>query len=623
MSRALVERTSAFLDRRSGRRGFLRKTALVGSALAVAPTDFVLRPGTAFAAICNCSGSACDCSAQCCDGYTEFCCTINGSNGCPPGTLYGGWWKVDASGFCQTLNGPGPRYYLDCNAACGDCGCGPGGICPGSCSGTPCGCANGSCNNRKAGCTGFRYGQCQQDVPCLGPIVCRVVTCVAPWELDDTCTTTVRTDNNTRYHNAACLQTDAGNPQGELTIAHIVPGGVRVGGWVLASASKRVRLSVGAKSLDVKADKVASDLGEIEPSGAPVRWFEGTLKSPGGAQIVCAAVKDRGTFRSVGCRQLIIPSHLPFGNVESAHGGAGEVRIIGWAIDRDIAGPVKLKVYVDGKRVRKARAGKRRRDIGRIYPGFGDHHGFDFTVAAEPGAREICVYAKNRKGSKAQTLIGCANIVVPTGSPFGSVDLVSQVLGGVLVKGWVIDPDVDGPAKVKVLVDGSAVATLTADLPRRDVGRAQPGFGPRHGFEAIIAVDGGTHEICIRAKDVGKGRARTLGCRTIAVSTGSPQGLVDGVVVLAGRVRLTGWAIDPDIVAPVTVRLSVDDVVVAEQQAALTRTDVADSFPLHGPDHGFEFEQAVGSGHHEVCVTAVDNGSDPAITLGCFQVDVP
>ncbi|MEE9416779.1 MAG: hypothetical protein V3V01_15960, partial [Acidimicrobiales bacterium] len=548
---------------------------------------------------------------------------INGSNGCPPGTLYGGWWKVDASGFCQNLNGPGPRYYLDCNAACGNCGCGPSGICPGSCSGTPCGCANGNCNNRKAGCTGFRYGQCQQDVPCLGPIVCRVVTCVAPWELDDTCTRTVRTDNNTRHHNAACLQGDAGDPQGSMTIAHIVPGGVRIAGWVLDTASKRVRLSVGSRTVSVRANKNAADLGEIEPSGPPVRWFVGTVKSPNGPQIVCAAVKDSGSFRSVGCRQIVIPSHLPFGAVESAHAGAGEVRVIGWAIDRDIAGPVKLKIYVDGKRVRRARAGKRRRDIGRLYPGFGNHHGFDLKVPADPGAHEVCVYAVNRKGSKARTLLGFVNITVATGSPFGSLDLVSQVLGGVLVKGWAIDPDVDGPAKVKVLVDGSEVAVLTADVPRRDVGRAQPGYGPKHGYEAIIAVDGGTHEICVRASDVGKGRARTLGCRTIDVSTASPQGSIDGVVVLDGRVQLTGWAIDPDVTGPVRVQLLVDGAVVSEQDAVVARNDVDLAFANHGPNHGFDFDEPIASGRHEVCINALDHRSDPSSGLGCFQVDVP
>jgi hypothetical protein len=57
----------------------------------------------------------------------------------------------------------------------------------------------------KVGCTRFRYGQCNQDVECLGPIECRVITCVPPWEWDSSCTRTDAVDQNTRTHDASCL----------------------------------------------------------------------------------------------------------------------------------------------------------------------------------------------------------------------------------------------------------------------------------------------------------------------------------------------------------------------------------------------------------------------------------
>lgn len=210
MSVKLVEKASAFLANRTSRRGFIQRSAFVGSALAVAPLQYALRPGTAYGAICNCSGSACDCGARCCDGYTEFCCTITGSNSCPPGTLMAGWWKADGSGFCDVNGQSMPRYYMDCNADCNGCGCGGSGICGQECTDCSCHCANGSCGNRKSCCTAFRYGQCNQHVQCVGQIVCRVVTCTPPWLLDPSCTQTVATDNNTRFHNAACLSDDPG-----------------------------------------------------------------------------------------------------------------------------------------------------------------------------------------------------------------------------------------------------------------------------------------------------------------------------------------------------------------------------------------------------------------------------
>ena len=220
----LVERLSDRLASRVGRRSFLTRTAIVGSALTVAPADLLLRPTTAYAAVCSCVGENCACGSLCCDGYTEFCCTIYGSNACPPGTDVAGWWKADGSGFCG-----GPRYYMDCNAGCGGCGCGGSGLCSGACSGTGCGCGQGNCNERRAGCNEFRYGQCNQAVPCLGPIVCRLVTCIPPWEIEASCTTAPATDNSTGPHDAPCLH----QPTGGLGGASIVDGILTVTGWAL------------------------------------------------------------------------------------------------------------------------------------------------------------------------------------------------------------------------------------------------------------------------------------------------------------------------------------------------------------------------------------------------------
>jgi hypothetical protein len=192
VSRSLAERASAALAAHTSRRGFLARSAVVGSALTVAPSSYILRPGTAYASICSCSGSSCDCASTCCDGYTEFCCTLNGANSCPPGTAPGGWWKADGSGLCTLSGVAQPRYYIDCNVLPGQSPC-------------SCGCALGSCSHRKACCTVFRYGQCHQEVPGVRAIMCRVITCVPPWEFDPTCTTTSATDNNTRFHDAPCL----------------------------------------------------------------------------------------------------------------------------------------------------------------------------------------------------------------------------------------------------------------------------------------------------------------------------------------------------------------------------------------------------------------------------------
>ena len=167
----VVDRASAALAGTGlDRRRLLGRAALVGTALAVNPIDFVLKPRTAYAAVCGTN-------SLCSQGYTAFCCTINGgANTCPPGSFVAGWWKVGDSAFC---NG-GARYYVDCNRA-------PGASCA-------CRCADGPCDKRRICCNNFRYGQCNQQIRGVTEVVCRVVLCTPPWEWDPTCTTTVRQD---------------------------------------------------------------------------------------------------------------------------------------------------------------------------------------------------------------------------------------------------------------------------------------------------------------------------------------------------------------------------------------------------------------------------------------------
>lgn len=178
----VVARTAGFLSGGTSRRSFLAKTAVVGSALAVNPFDYVLKPGTAYGAVCGTCG----------DGWTAFCCTINsGRNSCPPATFVAGWWKADGSAYC----GGGPRYIIDCNATC-----------PTQCS---CRCAGAACDGRRTCCNQFRYGQCNQQISCYGPVACRVAICTTPWTYDPACSTYTLTDNKTRDHGAACLTQQA------------------------------------------------------------------------------------------------------------------------------------------------------------------------------------------------------------------------------------------------------------------------------------------------------------------------------------------------------------------------------------------------------------------------------
>jgi hypothetical protein len=182
MTVRLVDRVGrALAGRGLSRRRFLSRVAVVGAAVAVDPIRYAVKPGSAYAQVCG-DGASCG------SGWTAFCCTVNnGANTCPPGSYVAGWWRIDDSPFCLGA----ARYVIDCNRS-------PNASCS-------CRCASGSCDQRRVCCNNFRYGQCNTQIPGVTEVVCRVVTCTAPWVWDPACGRTVRVDNRTRSHNAPCL----------------------------------------------------------------------------------------------------------------------------------------------------------------------------------------------------------------------------------------------------------------------------------------------------------------------------------------------------------------------------------------------------------------------------------
>lgn len=193
MSSKLVDAASKFLDARTSRRGFLRRVTMVGTALVAAPATYILRPVTAEAAVVP---NDCASGAKCNDGWTEFCSNIHGVNTCPPGSMVAGWWRAEGNTYCDGES----RYYMDCNASECSCGCGGSGTCSHTCTDFDCYCNHDNCGERKTGCTRFRYGQCNNQEPCLGPIICRVVTCIPPWQWDSSCRTTDAVSQSTYSH---------------------------------------------------------------------------------------------------------------------------------------------------------------------------------------------------------------------------------------------------------------------------------------------------------------------------------------------------------------------------------------------------------------------------------------
>ncbi|KDA06685.1 hypothetical protein DC31_09520 [Microbacterium sp. CH12i] len=210
--------------------------------------------------------------------------------------------------------------------------------------------------------------------------------------------------------------------------------------------------------------------------------------------------------------------------------------------------------------------------------------------------------------------------------PTGYLESV-EVSGNIAtIKGWALDPDTDQSIKVHVYVN-SAGAAYTADKTRADVGKAFPGFGDQHGFSEQIALPTGSSTICAYAINTGNGGNSTLGCRVATVAQieldhgKSPFGNIESVVPQSDSIALTGWAIDPDTVEPISVHVYVDGVGYATTANA-QRPDVGAAYPASGPFHGFATTVPATAGAHRVCVYMIDSGGGNNPTLACFDVTV-
>ena len=225
----------------------------------------------------------------------------------------------------------------------------------------------------------------------------------------------------------------------------------------------------------------------------------------------------------------------PFGAFDLASSPApGQVRARGWSADPDApTSPTSVHIYVGGRAGTAGAEGHAitangsRPDVGKVYPGYGNSHGFDAVFdTKKTGNVEVCAYAINR-GVGSNQLLGCKTARVASPHPFGHLDIVSSPAGGQMrARGWAADPNAPTkPISVHIYVGGRSNTkgaeghAIIAGGSRPDVGRAHPGYGDTHGFDATFTTSKrGTVEVCAYAIDTGPGDNQLLGCKAVNVA---------------------------------------------------------------------------------------------------------
>ncbi len=292
----------------------------------------------------------------------------------------------------------------------------------------------------------------------------------------------------------------------------------------------------------------------------------------------------------------------PFGSLDSIVADGDGIRMRGWAIDPSTAEPVTVTAWRDGRRVDVV-ADLARPDVGRIYPGHGQRHGYDFRYGGlGPGVHTICVAVDNVGRGEHTRVLGCADVSV-TWSPFGRWEELSANDGRVRVSGWARDPDTTSPIQVGVVLDGAVVSVVRADSNSSAVPSAT-GLGDGRGFTLGFPATPGQHDICLVMGNVGSGVDTWLDCRTVVVPEQAtdrrPSGSLTSVEPTSRTaLRVRGTATDPDSSGAVAVRLRVTG-------AYENRTVTVST----GGDGSFDVTvSSLSDGAFEICPVLVDVAS--------------
>ncbi|AYG04280.1 hypothetical protein [Gryllotalpicola protaetiae] len=369
------------------------------------------------------------------------------------------------------------------------------------------------------------------------------------------------------------------------------------------------------------ADGNRPDVARAMPGIGAAHGFSGQLTLPTGTDVVCAYGINTGAGTTNpqlgGCRTVVVGTGAPQGNFEGVAYVNGRAQATGWAFDPDQSGPISVKVTVNGVAAATGTADGNRPDVANALPGYGAAHGFSVQAVIPFGTSTVCVIAGN-VGAGSDKTLGCRTVSTPSGPPYGNFEGATVANGKATVTGWAIDPDTAGPATIKATVGSQTVGTFTAGSTRADVAAAFPAYGTSHGFSQSLTIPVGTNSLCLTAVNVGPAAADTsLGCKTVSTATGSPQGNLETATVGVDTVAFSGWAVDPDQAAPITVRVTVDGKA-TQTTADVSRPDVAAVYPGYGAAHGFSATVPTIVGSHQVCVTAVNAGPASADTsLGC------
>ncbi|RWZ68530.1 hypothetical protein ELQ92_04815 [Labedella populi] len=425
----------------------------------------------------------------------------------------------------------------------------------------------------------------------------------------------------------ACRTVDpiAGSPVGSLTTAQVEPGGVRLAGWALdPDTLDAASLSVtfqGKSVGTIRASSTSEGVVTSYPTHGTNRGFDTVVPVGVGRGDVCLTAVNVGVGKNVslGCRTLDVFGDNPIGRVDTMYTGPATVQVSGWTIDRNTTGGVNTELLVDGKVVASKVAAASRPDVARVYPGYGEYHGYTVSGVLPAGSHTVCVRFINRGDGTGQTTMGCRSVTAPTGSPTLEIEKVVRTATGYTYTGYAMDPDSTSPVTIRAVTpNGTVLASTTASASRPDRGAAFPLYGADQGFTLTVPLGAKTADFCVTAVNVGAG-SNAASCTRFGPD---PTARLDAVTAAPGGVDVRGWALDPDTRNAIDVHVYVDGRHTSTLTANGTRADIGRAYPAYGDAHGYSARIQMSAGSHNVCVYALNVGSGTNVLVRCQKVVV-
>ena len=402
-------------------------------------------------------------------------------------------------------------------------------------------------------------------------------------------------------------------PSGGIYSMHRWGYAVLIDGWT-TDPNTRAPISVHVR---VDGARVA---GATADSPTPTHGNHGfSIKVPltQGPHQVCVRAQnypDGSQYTLLKC-QTIDYNYNPQGDFTLAQ-TPGTLTATGWAADFDLPrNSVNYAIRMDHRQVASGTADALDQGLSSRFPRAGDMHGFSASFKVTEGTHQICLEVFNL-GEGANTLAKCYDPFTVNFSPTGAITALGQVPGGISISGYAVDPDTTAPTSVNV---STTAGTNLGRLAANGAGGAKPG----HAFSGTLILPGrslrpGPRTFCVLAHNLGAyGSDRSIGCRT-ATFNWNPTAGVTGAAQQGAKAVLSGWAVDPDTHAPITVRTTVDGKAAGSVLAG-------GSGGSH-PGHMFTAKLMVPGGKHTVCAIAVNakygsGDSAPSCTTVTMNLD--